>query len=99
MRSRLLVTALASLPMFIACAGGDEGGGPTPYDDDFPLSDVDVNDGAPDNDTLPDDNKADAVYPAKFELTQQSPVKSQGSRGTCSIFAATALVENVYIVA
>ncbi|HEY5933722.1 MAG TPA: proprotein convertase P-domain-containing protein [Kofleriaceae bacterium] len=99
MRSRLLVTALAALPMFVACAGGDEGGGPTPYDDDFPLSDVDVNDGAPDNSTLPDDNKADAVYPAKFELTQQSPVKSQGSRGTCSIFAATALVENVYIVA
>ena len=65
----------------------------------FPLSDVDVNDGAPDNNTLPDDNKADAVYPAKFELTQQSPVKSQGSRGTCSIFAATALVENLYIMA
>ena len=99
MRSRFLVTALATLPLFVACSGGDESEGPTPYDDDFPVSDDNVNAGAPDNDSLPDDNKADAVYPAKFELADQSPVKSQGSRGVCSIFASTALVENLYIKA
>ncbi|HEU0034913.1 MAG TPA: proprotein convertase P-domain-containing protein [Kofleriaceae bacterium] len=98
MRSRLLAAALVTLPLFAACAGsGDEG--PTPYDDDFPVSDDNVNAGAPPNDSLPDDNKADAVYPAKFELADQSPVKSQGSRGVCSIFAATAQIENLYIKA
>jgi len=61
----------------------------------------DINSGAPDNDSLPDDNKADAVYPATFELpkNEQSVVKSQGSRGVCSIFAATAIVENLYLKA
>src|SRR5262245_34251524 len=41
------------------------------------------------------------MYPAKFELpnAQQSAVKSQGSRGVCSIFAATAMVENLYLKA
>ncbi|MBS1119971.1 MAG: Serine protease, subtilase family, partial [Deltaproteobacteria bacterium] len=58
-----------------------------------------VNDGAPANDSLPDDTKADAVFPPKFELADQSPVKSQGSRGVCSIFASTALIENLYIKA
>src|SRR5262245_57573023 len=41
------------------------------------------------------------MYPAKFELpnAQQSAVKSQGSRGVCSIFASTAMVENLYLKA
>lgn len=98
MRSRLLVTALVTLPLFAACAGSEDDG-PTPYDEDFPVSADTINDGAPNNSDLPDDNKADAVYPAKFELGDQSPVKNQGSRGVCSIFASTALVENVYIKA
>ena len=97
MRSRAIVAALMSLPLFAACAATDEG--PTPWDDDFPLGDPNINDGAPDNDTLPDDNKADAVYPKQFELGDQSPVQSQGSRGVCSIFASTALVENLWIKA
>lgn len=99
MRLRLLATALLTLPLFVACAGSDNGddGGPTPYDEEFPVSPDTINDGAPANDTLPDDNKADAVYPAKFELGDQSPVKSQGSRGVCSMFSATALVENLYL--
>ncbi len=80
-----------------ACA--DESSLPTPYDDEFPVSEDNVNAGAPDNGSLPDDNKADAVYPAKFEVGDQSPVKSQGSRGVCSIFASTALIENLYIKA
>lgn len=98
MRSSLLVACLTALPLFAACAtDGDEG--PTPFDDDAPVQAGDINEGAPANSSLPDDNKADAVYPAKFELGDQSPVKSQGSRGVCSIFAATALIENAYIKA
>jgi hypothetical protein len=75
--------------------------GPSPYDDDYGVTSGNINEGAPDNDTLPDDNKADAQYPEKFELpkAEQSAVKSQGSRGTCSIFAATAIVENLYLKA
>ena len=95
MRFPLLTATLIALPLFAACATEDEG--PTPYDDDAPVQSGDINAGAPANDTLPDDNKADAVYPAKFEVKEQSPVKSQGSRGVCSIFASTALIENVYI--
>jgi hypothetical protein len=96
--TRLFAAALLALPL-AACAGGgdEETGGPTPFDDDNEVGEDTVNDGAPDNDSLPDDNKADAVYPAKFEVGDQSPVKSQGGRGVCSIFASTALIENVYI--
>ncbi len=87
-----------SLPLITACAT-DDSSLPTNQDGDSPLSEDNVNAGAPDNDSLPDDNKADAVYPAKFEVADQSPVKSQGSRGVCSIFASTALIENLYIKA
>lgn len=98
MRSRLLVAVLMALPLAAACAGtGDDG--PTPYDDEFPVSADNVNAGAPANDSLPDDNKADAQYPEKFQVGDQSPVKSQGSRGVCSIFASTALIEHLYIKA
>jgi C1A family cysteine protease len=70
-------------------------------DDDAPLTAYDqLLEGAPPNSTLPDDNKADAVYPATFDLkATQSPVKSQGSRGVCSIFATVALMESLYIQA
>lgn len=92
-RAAIFVSLLAS-----ACVGpSDEG--PTPYDDEFPVSEDNVNVGAPSNNSLPDDNKADAQYPDTFEVKDQSPVKSQGSRGVCSIFASTALIENLYIKA
>src|SRR6185436_11768485 len=71
----------------------------TPYDDEHEPSEDNITEGAPANATLPDDNKADAVYPARVALQFQSPVKSQGSRGVCSIFASTALVENLYLKA
>jgi len=69
-------------------------------DDDMPLSDIEsVTADAPGNRNLPDLGKADAVYPPKFTelLAFQSPVKSQGSRGVCTIFSSTALVEHLYI--
>src|SRR5262245_8428076 len=94
MRVRALILAL---PMITAACSDD---GPSPYDDDFPVGDEgDVLGGVPPNSSLPDDNKADAIYPAKFFLSEQSPVRNQGHRGVCSIFAATALVENLYIKA
>ena len=96
MRSSL-IAALVALPLFAACATTDGDEGPTPFDDDAPVQAGDINEGAPANSSLPDDNKADANYPAKFEVGDQSPVKSQGSRGVCSIFAATAAIENLYI--
>lgn len=96
-----LVSVLMSLPLLAAaCAGGTDDG-PTPYDDEYGITAGNINEGAPDNDSLPDDNKADAIYPEKFELpkAEQSAVKSQGSRGVCSIFAAQAIVENLYLKA
>ncbi|HEY5923510.1 MAG TPA: proprotein convertase P-domain-containing protein [Kofleriaceae bacterium] len=94
-----LIRILTTLPLFLAACAGDEG--PSPYDDDYGITSGNINEGAPDNDSLPDDNKADAQYPDLFELpkAEQSVVKSQGSRGTCSIFAATAMVENLYLKA
>ncbi len=97
---KVLVSVLTTLPLFVA-ACADEAG-PSPYDDgEYGVTPGNINEGAPDNNSLPDDNKADAVYPAKFELpkNEQSAVKSQGSRGVCSIFAATAIVENLYLKA
>lgn len=96
MRKTLVSLLLTLAPIAAGCAGDD---GPTPYDDDPPLSsDSDVHGGPAD---APDDSKADEVFPAQWNdiKTTQSPVKSQGSRGICSIFATTAQVENLYITA
>ena len=52
----------------------------------------------PDPKTLPDELKADQDFPAQFDLVDlQSPVKSQGRRGVCSIFSTVALMEHLYI--
>jgi hypothetical protein len=99
MRTRLLIAALAAALPLAACADGGSDEGPTPFDDDSEVGPDIINDGAPDNDTLPDDTKADQVLPPTFEVGDQSPVKSQGSRGVCSIFSATAQIENLYIKA
>jgi len=100
MRSAI-IRALTTLPLFVAACAMSDDDGPTPYDDEYGITQGDINEGAPDNDSLPDDNKADAQYPDKFELpkAEQSAVKSQGSRGVCSIFAAHAIVENLYLKA
>lgn len=71
-------------------------------EDDAPLSSYDeVLGDAPANHTLPDENKADAVYPPVFTdlIALQSPVQSQGSRGVCSIFSTVGLMEHLYIKA
>lgn len=70
-----------------------------PADSEAPTSDLDVLlEGAPDNDKLPSEAKADEVFPKAFDLVAlQSPVKSQGSRGVCSIFSTVALMEHLYI--
>lgn len=69
--------------------------------DEQPLSDLEaLRAGAPaDNGlSLAYDAKADEVLPAAFDLMEyQSPVRNQGSRGTCSIFATAALMESLYI--
>jgi C1A family cysteine protease len=98
-RSRIVLTSLALVAaLLFGCAGG--GTPHNPADDDQPLSDLDaVQAGAPGNQNLPDLGKADAQYPAKFTdlVAFQSPVKSQGSRGVCTIFSSTALVEHLYL--
>jgi subtilisin-like proprotein convertase family protein/C1A family cysteine protease len=70
------------------------------YDDmdDAVLTDPDVLlSGAPNKADLVDE-KTDQIPPKQFDLmAYQSPVKSQGSRGVCSIFATTALMEHLYI--
>lgn len=94
----LSVILLASACSADPTSGGDLGDG----DDEAPLGSYEgVVGGAPPNHMLPDDNKADAVYPAKHSelVALQSPVKSQGRRGVCSIFATTALMESLYIEA
>jgi len=101
MRSRLptfLATALL-IPLAAACAGTDDDG-PSPYDDDYPVSGYDpLFMGTPGNDDLEEEGKADAVYPRQWSeaVATQSSVKSQGSRGVCSIFATVGLMEHLYL--
>ena len=98
MRKRLFALALSLLSVsLMSCTdmtddpSGDSGAPPL-------SSEADVRN--PDKSPIPDDSKADEVYPAKFDLVaEQSPVKNQGSRGVCSVFATTAQAENLYIKA
>ena len=55
--------------------------------------------GAPSNEELPSEGKADEVLPEKFDLIDvQSPVRSQARRGVCSIFSTVGLMESLYII-
>jgi hypothetical protein len=93
---------LSLLLLAAACADPGPRGDVDVGDDEAPLGSYEgVVGGAPPNHMLPDDNKADAVYPKKHSelVAVQSPVKSQGSRGVCSIFATAALMESLYIKA
>ncbi len=97
--SRLLLVALVAAGMaWIGCAGGGE------EEEDPPLTDLDVlMADAPQkgDDGYPSDVKADGVPPARFTnlVELQSPVRSQGRRGVCSIFSTVALMEHLYIKA
>ncbi|MBN1946655.1 MAG: proprotein convertase P-domain-containing protein [Bradymonadales bacterium] len=86
----------------IGCAAVELGGDlPTgdPYATEASLSSLDaLLEGAPDPNSLPEDGKYDAVYPAQFDLVRfQSPVRNQASRGVCSIFSTVALMEHLYV--
>lgn len=99
----LLVLTLST--SLVACADvtapQDEGQGPTPFDgDEFALAtEAEVRN--PDKTYIPpEDIKLDGPAPRTYSIAaQQSPVKSQGSRGVCSIFATVAQVENLYLKA
>ena len=68
--------------------------------DDPTLVSVDtLFDGAPENSELRSEAKADELFPLRSSelLATQSSVKSQGSRGVCSIFSTVAYMEHLYI--
>jgi C1A family cysteine protease len=98
---------LAVLLLAAGCGdtGGEEQNNPANNGDDGinyapPLTDVDTLKGdAPKNDRLPSEKKSDVTFPTEFsELVElQSSVKSQGSRGVCSIFSTVGLMEHLYI--
>ncbi|AKF10556.1 proprotein convertase P-domain-containing protein [Sandaracinus amylolyticus] len=89
---------LASLVALAGCANSPDDDLPLTYDE-APVSELGpLVDGIPPNAELPDESKADEVYPARFDLLEtQTPVRNQGSRGVCSIFATAALMESLYI--
>lgn len=93
---KLVVTFALILPCYACGPAAEQIAG----DDDPPLADYqDIFAGAPKNDSLPTEGKADGVYPAQHTelVASQSPVKSQGRRGVCSIFATVGLMEHLYI--
>jgi len=93
----------AGLLTSVGCASDDniDGNPDSPAVDDPMLVSADIiNAGWPGNANLANEDKSDQTFPAKFtDLTAtQSPVKSQGSRGVCSIFSTMAYVEHLYIL-
>jgi hypothetical protein len=90
------------LPISLVLALGGcalDGGTSGPIDNDPTLASADeLLEGAPSNSDLPLEGKADDVYPATFDLHGlQAPIRSQQSRGVCSIFSAVGLMEHLYI--
>ena len=101
-RTRLaLLLSLAAALLLSACANTDDfPNEPAPnLEGEEPLSELSsLIEGVPTNDMLPEEGKADAVYPRQFDLiASQSPVRNQRSRGVCSIFSTVALMEHLYI--
>lgn len=99
LRGRPLFAWLAALLALTVSAGCV---GPEPVGtDDEPLSDLDaiLADAPADRGmSLPVDGKADEALPVQFDLMEyQTPVRSQGRRGTCTVFATTALMESLYV--
>ena len=103
MTNRTLGSRALWLSLFVALSGfgcAPEDTTPT-GDDDFPLSDVDslYADAPADRGmSLAFDAKTDEAQPPTFDLMDiQSPIRNQGRRGTCTIFATVALMESLYI--
>lgn len=98
---RFPVLVLTTSLLLPACAA--DGGSEEDLDNNPPLASVDeLLEGAPKADDIERvDYKTDEVLPAVHLdlLGVQSPVKSQGSRGVCSIFSTAGLMEHLYIVA
>jgi subtilisin-like proprotein convertase family protein len=97
---RFLAVAGASLlaSSVVGCNQSPTGDDPLTFEE-AQVSDLSaLMDGAPSNDTLAEEGKADERLPARFDLLAiQSPVRNQGRRGTCTIFSTTALMESLYI--
>ena len=97
------ITFVLTLALFSGCAApngldldaiNDDAAALSP-----PLADVDVLlAGLPTNDELPIIPKDNTIFPETFDLVAtQTPVKSQGRRGVCSIFSTVALMEHLYV--
>lgn len=100
--ARLAVMRLATpLTFALVLALGGCAAEVPPSSDDEPLSDLDslFTDAPTDHGRgLPQDGKADETIPASFDLMEyMTPIRSQGSRGTCTIFATAALMESLYV--
>lgn len=93
--SRALWLALVLSLAGAGCATDPAGG-----DDDFPLSDLDsiYEDAPADRGVgLPEDDAKGDGTPVRFDLMDiATDVRSQGSRGTCTIFATIGLMEALY---
>lgn len=98
MKSKVLSLTLAAFALSLTGCDTE----PSRDDGDAPLSDYDaLVEGAPTNDELPFEIKADGPAPRQHTdlLEFQSPVQSQGKRGVCSIFSTVGLMEHLYIKA
>ncbi len=95
LRTTLFLSLATSL---VACAAGTE---ERDYSDSPPRANVDeLLAGAPKADEIPRiPRKADEFLPTSHTdlLDLQSPVRSQGRRGVCSIFSTVGLMEHLYL--
>ncbi|MFT5353978.1 MAG: subtilisin-like proprotein convertase family protein [Polyangiales bacterium] len=94
-RKKLLTT---SLLLGLGCTGGTEPA-PGPGVDNFGLDNAGSYAGNyAASAEAPTEAKFDQTLPETFDLiATQSPIKTQGSRGVCSVFGTVALMEHVYI--
>lgn len=103
LRLAILLSLAAPLAACAASTAADDppggGGVPANLDDAPPLGSADeITMGAPSNDDLPSEGKADQILPPKFDIVAlQSPVRNQARRGVCSIFSTVGLMEHLYI--
>lgn len=100
-RRLLTPAALAALFAVSGCAAEMQrrvdGSGSNDEANESPAPLGELLQGVPANDSLPDDSPADVAYPSSFDLlADQTPVRFQGARGVCTIFAAVAMMESQF---